>query len=83
MGRSEHGTSPDGEPDTPHAYAPRPDVGWFGINIHRGGVNTTSSEGCQTIPPSQWNGFITIVKEQMKWYGQKTIPYVLTEREES
>ncbi len=51
--------------------------GWFGINIHRGGQNSTSSEGCQTIHPSQWDGFVALVKQELKRAGRKTIPYVL------
>lgn len=31
--------------------------GCFGINLHRGGVNGTSSEGCLTIPRDQWDFF--------------------------
>lgn len=48
------------------------------INIHKGGRGTTSSEGCQTLPPSQWDAFINLVYEQMDRFGQKTIPYLLT-----
>lgn len=54
------------------------DSGWFGINIHRGGINSTSSLGCQTIPPAQWPAFIALVSQEMKRFGQKFIPYVLT-----
>jgi hypothetical protein len=60
------------------------DTGYFGINIHRGGNTTTSSEGCQTIPPKQWDGFINlVVSEAKRVHGAKwqtaTIPYVLLE----
>lgn len=48
------------------------------INIHKGGRGTTSSEGCQTLPPSQWDAFINLVYEQMDRFGQRTIPYLLT-----
>lgn len=50
------------------------------INIHRGGYRTTSSEGCQTIYPSQWDGFINLVYSEMSRYNQKTIPYLLVEQ---
>jgi hypothetical protein len=58
------------------------DTGYFGINIHRGGVNTTSSEGCQTIPTSQYNSFISLAQSEAKRaFGTKwdkaVIPYVL------
>jgi hypothetical protein len=49
------------------------------INIHRGGYNTTSSEGCQTIHPDQWPEFIYAVYKQMDQFGQKVIPYYLVE----
>lgn len=56
------------------------EAGWFGINIHRGGRTTTSSEGCQTIPPSQWDAFISLVQTELKRANATTLAYVLTER---
>jgi lysozyme len=67
----------DGSPD----YE---DTGHFGINIHRGGVNGTSSLGCQTVPQQggQWDAFIALaVSEAKRMYGAKwrttTVPYLL------
>jgi lysozyme len=48
-----------------------------GINIHKGGNTTTGSLGCQTIPPAQWQAFISLVEEEMKSFGQKEVPYLL------
>lgn len=56
------------------------ETGYFGINIHKGGVNTTSSEGCQTIVPEQWEEFIQTVTAEMLRLKLATIPYVLTDR---
>jgi hypothetical protein len=63
---------------------PYKDTGMFGINIHRGGLTGTSSEGCQTIHPSQWDSFIGLVTDQARRYhgGQwksKVVPYILLE----
>jgi hypothetical protein len=63
---------------------PYKDTGNFGINIHRGGNTTTSSEGCQTILPDQWDSFYNLAKDQAKrYYGdnwnKKVIPYILLE----
>ena len=49
------------------------------INIHKGSYHSTSSEGCQTVYPPQWDGFIKTVYSEMDRYGQKEIPYILTE----
>jgi lysozyme len=57
------------------------ETGYFGINIHKGGYNTTSSEGCQTIYPDEWDDFIATVKAEIARYALRTIPYVLTEWE--
>jgi hypothetical protein len=62
---------------------PYQDQGYFGINIHKGGWGITSSEGCQTIYPSQWPDFINnITAEAIKAFGAttyktKVIPYLL------
>jgi lysozyme len=65
----------DGSPD----YE---DTGMFGINIHKGGYNGTSSIGCQTIHPDQWPAFInTAVDQAKRFFGEQwrnaVIPYVL------
>lgn len=67
----------DGDP-------PYPDTGHFGINIHRGGYTKTSSLGCQTIPPEQWNEFYDKASGAAKklWgdaWKKETIAYVLLE----
>lgn len=70
----------DGDDRETHG-APSPaaeDTGWFGINIHRGGIGGTSSLGCQTIPPAQWDEFHGALIEQLHEHGQRTFPYLLT-----
>ena len=67
----------DGEPDYP-------DTGYFGINIHRGGQTTTSSEGCQTLPPDQWQEFIDAAQQLGKAvhgsaWRKAVVPYLLLE----
>lgn len=52
---------------------------YFAINIHSGGESTTSSWGCQTIPPGQFEDFMLAVWEASKAAGQDRIPYMLTE----
>jgi len=55
------------------------DTGRFGINIHKGGYNTTGSLGCQTIYPDQWAVFIVLVKNKLAEHKLKTVPYLLVE----
>lgn len=64
---------------------PYRDTGMFGINIHKGGVYATSSEGCQTVPPMQWDEFITTAQSVgKKVFGvdwrKKTIVYALLDQ---
>jgi lysozyme len=53
------------------------ETGEFGINLHRAGVNGTSSEGCQTVPPDQWDAFHALLTKELKAAGMKTFPYIL------
>ena len=70
-------------PATPNEELPvtrsgKPSFG-VAINIHKGGVNGTSSLGCQTIPPAQWESFRSTAYMLMDRYNQEKIPYVLVE----
>ena len=49
----------------------------FWINLHRGGWSTTSSAGCQTIPPNQWDALYSLVRLQLKRYRQSSFSYYL------
>jgi lysozyme len=66
----------DGDPD----YQ---DTGRFGINIHRGSFSGTSSLGCQTVHPAQWESFIALARDQaMRFFPgdawkRRIVPYVL------
>lgn len=56
----------------------------YGINIHKGGYGTTSSLGCQTIYPNQWDGFISLATAEAKRlfkdaWRRTIIPYLLVD----
>lgn len=54
------------------------EIGFFGINIHKGYDTTTGSEGCITIVKDQWEEYIDRAKEEMQLENVKTIPVVLS-----
>jgi len=70
-------------PDNPEEKVPVTRDGETGdswgiaINIHKGGYNTTSSLGCQTIYPDQWLPFQTLTYAEMDRHKQTRIPYIL------
>ena len=53
--------------------------GYFAINIHSGGENTTSSWGCQTLPPEQFAPFIARAWSETLSANQHRIPYLLVD----
>jgi hypothetical protein len=59
------------------------ETGEFYIHIHHGGVNTTTSAGCQTIYRPQWDEFLALVRSEMEFAGVHEIPYILTVNEAS
>lgn len=49
---------------------------WQACNIHPGGVTSTSSEGCQTIPRgAMWDLFISTAVNALKLSGNKYFDY--------
>jgi lysozyme len=70
-------------PDNPQERLPvtrdgQPGEHWgIAINIHRGSRTTTSSEGCQTIHPTQWLPFQVLTYAEMDRHKQTRIPYIL------
>jgi lysozyme len=52
------------------------DTGHFGINLHRGGNSGTSSEGCCTVPPTQWDKFYSALSSLV---GNHDFPFILIE----
>lgn len=61
---------------------PNAELGFFGINIHRGAPELPSSLGCQTLAPKQWSAFIELVRHNLAMFNQKYVPYVLTNAED-
>jgi|SRR5579859_1060380 len=53
---------------------------WPWIDIHEGGINTTSSEGCQTIVRDQWAELKEKGYAAMDAAGLKTIDYILVNK---
>ena len=49
----------------------------FWINLHRGGRTSTSSAGCQTVPPSQWKDFYALVRSELDQFEQESFSYYL------
>lgn len=55
----------------------RTETGEFGINLHLGGSNGTSSEGCLTVPPPQWESFRKELNRVLGLVGLKTFDLIL------
>ena len=53
--------------------------GRFWINLHRGGNTTTSSLGCQTVPPHEWTEFKSLVDTLLDVHNQEAFYYLLVD----
>ena len=60
--------------------------GNFGVNMHKGGLDNTWSEACQTIPTTQYDSFFNLVCKIVDKNLKKgktrydfVIPYLLVE----
>lgn len=53
------------------------ETGCFGINLHRGGINGTSSEGCLTVPVEQWAKFRNVLDDALSRTSKKDFPLIL------
>lgn len=53
------------------------ETGCFGINLHRAGVNGTSSEGCMTVPQDQWVQFRNTLDLALEKTRVKAFPLIL------
>lgn len=54
------------------------DTGLFNVNLHPGGNHGTSSAGCQTMPPAQYDEMRDAAYAAMDASGQPFLPYLLT-----
>lgn len=57
----------------------RQETGCFGIDLHKGGVNGTSSEGCLTVPLAQWNDFVNRLRGTMNRLDASTFDLILVD----
>lgn len=55
------------------------ETGCFGIDLHLGGTNGTSSEGCQTVAPDQWNDFRKTLNGVLALAGLNRFAYILVD----
>jgi len=53
------------------------ETGEFGINLHRGGINGTSSEGCLTLPVDQFDAFRQKLNRTMQQMGVNSFDLIL------
>lgn len=53
------------------------DHGCFGINLHRAGINGTSSEGCLTVPKGQWIEFRKTLDAALEKTNLRSFPLIL------